>query len=109
MLKDDLLGIGFKTEVVKIGKLELPIKELDTASREKLELKILDIQKNGVGSITAIAISISLMNEEGSRMFGDDEHAKITAMPSNITETLLQAILKINGMGETALEEEVGK
>ncbi len=107
--KTQLLSIGQQTKTVKLDQGELLIKEFTTSDREKFEVLAMKMQKSGEAkNMKAKLISISVINDNGSRFFGDDEIEKIAQMPSTITETLFNEILAINGMANDALDVEVG-
>ena len=107
--KAQLLSIGLKTKTIKLDQGELLIKEFNTSDREKFEVMAMDISKGGDSkNMKAKLISISLINEDGGRYFGDDEIDKISQMPSTITQLLFDEILSLNGMAEDSLEVEQG-
>lgn len=103
--KEDLLGVVLATKVVKLKTGSVMIKEFTTSAREEFELMAMKMSTGGAKNMKAKLIAISCINENGTRLFGDDEVGKISQMPSSITEVLFNAILEINGMATDSLEE----
>jgi len=106
MKKENLLNIELGTAVVDTSAGEVKMKELTTSDRETYELSL---QRGTAKNLKATLISKSVITDEGSRMFGDDEIAKISQMPSSVSEKIFNAILVLNGMAENSEEEAVKK
>lgn len=106
--KNDLFSYQLKTKIVQLENGEVMIKEFTTASREQFEMLAVKMQSGAAKNMKAKLISMSCVNEDGSRIFGDDEIDKISQMPSSITEVLFNEILNINGMGSDALGDTEG-
>ena len=106
--KDDLLGLGLAEKIVELPTGEVKIKEFTTSDREAFELMAMKMKEGGAKNMKAKLISISVITEGGSRMFGDDEIGKISQMPSKVTELLFNEILELNGMGDGALGASEG-
>lgn len=106
--KKDLFSISLKREIVTLDQSELLIQELTTSQREEFELLAMDLNNSKAKNMKSKLISVSVINEDGSRFFGDDEVEKIAMLPGSITEKIFNAVLKINGMGENILEETEG-
>lgn len=106
--KEDLLGLTLAEKIVELPTGEVKIREFTTADREKFEVLAMNTQKGSAQNMKAKLIAISVMNDAGTRMFGDDEVAKIAQMPSSTTELLFNEILTLNGMGAGILEDIEG-
>ena len=107
--KDDLLGVGLKTKAINVGAGEVLIREFTTADREKFEVLAMQMSSGkGAKNMKAKLIAISLVNEQGGRVFGDDEINKIAMMPSTITEKIFNEVLELNGMADDALDTAEG-
>lgn len=106
--KAALLGISLKTRSVKLETGTVLIQEFTTSDREKFEVLAMDMQKGKAKNLKAQLIAISVMSENGSRMFGDTDIDQITQMPSTVTEKLFNEILSLNGMAADAIGEELG-
>ena len=108
--KEDILGIKLKTKTVELDQGEVCIKEFTTSDREKFEMLAIKMSKSGAAkNMKAKLLAISIVKEDGGRMFGDDEIGKISQMPSKVTELLFNEILELNGMGADALGDTEGK
>ena len=106
--KEALLGIKLKTNTVELSEGSVIIREFTTSDREKFELLALKAQEGQAKNLKAQLIVISLVNENGSRVFGDDEVDKISQMPSTVTEKLFNSILELNSMNSDAVEVAEG-
>ena len=106
--KQDLFNIQLATKIVKLPQGEIIIKEFTTAGREQFEMMALKMQDGKAKNMKAKLIAMSCVKEDGNRMFGDDELAKISELPSKITELIFNAVLDLNGMGADALGESEG-
>jgi len=107
--KSDLLAIKLETREVKLSQGSVLIKEFTASDREGFELLALNMTKGkGAKNMKAKLISVSVVNEQGGRVFGDDEVAQISQMPSRVTEEIFNEILSLNGMAGDAVAVEMG-
>ena len=106
--KTELLRIALKTEEVKLDQGSLKIQEFTTSDREAFEIFAMKMNTGKVKNLKAKLIVISVVEDRGSRMFGDDEIGTVSQLPSTITEKLFNAILKLNGMGAASFSEAEG-
>ncbi len=106
--KTDLLGISLKRKKVKLEVGEVLIKEFTTADREVFEMSAMNLEEGAASNIKSKLIAISLINPDGTRVFGDDELHKISQMPSTVTETIFNEILALNSMKSDSMEEAEG-
>jgi len=106
--KNDLLSIVAKREVVSLEIGDVIIREFLTSDREQFEKMALNASGDGLSIMKSKMVAVSLINEDGHRLFGDDEIASISSMPSGVVETIFEAIVELNGMGESSLDKEVG-
>lgn len=107
--KAALLGIGLKTKSVKLETGTVLIQEFTTADREKFEVLALGMRTGKSKNFKSQLIAISVMGENGSRMFGDTDIDQITQLPTTVTQPIFDQILVLNGMDEEAEDIEVKK
>lgn len=107
--KAELLAISLKTKEVKLESGTVTIREFTTSDREAFEMLAMKMSKdNNSKNMKASVIVKSIINKEGTRVFGDDENGLISQMPSTITQKIFNEILEINGMAGDALDVETG-
>lgn len=106
--KDDLLNKQLDTRIVNIDGDEFLIKEFTTSDREDFEILAMKMQSTvQPKNMKAKLIVISLINEDRTRMFGDDEIGTVSQLPSKITQKLFDEILSLNGMAEDSIEDTI--
>jgi hypothetical protein len=62
-------------------------------------------RKPNVANYKAKLVAFTLVDEQGKRMFADDEIAHVAAKSAAVIDRIFEAAQKLNGWGEVALAE----
>lgn len=65
-------------------------------------------QKDDIRGLKARLLCLTLCDETGSRLFGDDDQEALDAKSSKVLDDLFQVAQRLSGLGEDEVEEIAG-
>lgn len=85
------------------------VQELDGAARDAYDASLFEQRRNRVvmqlEHATAKLVVLSVVNEDGSRRFGDDEIPRISKLPARVLKRIADAAKELSGISDDDLEE----
>jgi len=100
-----------KTERLTIEEWggDVIIRELTGKERDTIEAALLrGRDANNFSNIRSKAVAKALIDENGNRLFDDNDIELINNLSSNVINTIFEAVNRISGMGELG-EEDAAK
>lgn len=108
--KLDILSIGsLKTTTVQVDGGEIIISELGASDSFSLFTDPDHKDKEGnllMSTFGPALVARCVMNEQGDRVFEDDEACKIARLKPTLFAKLLTAAMEINGLSEASVADE---
>lgn len=93
MTKNELLNIGRQTATVDLGSAVAHVRTLSTIDIEQAEKRI----KQGESPLV-VWVSLSACDEQGNRLFTDDDCASLGSIPARAAKAICDAAVELNGL-----------
>lgn len=88
------------------------VRTMTGAERDAFELSVTKSkQKDGtfdIRGLKARLVALTLCDDEGSRLFGDDALDALNGKSAKVIDRLFEEAQRLNGLGKEAVEELVG-
>ncbi|HEX5277563.1 MAG TPA: hypothetical protein VFW42_07845 [Fluviicoccus sp.] len=105
LTREELLAAPFRFEDVTTPRGVVRVRTMSAAARERFEAAMAGERKADLESIRAQWVSVCCCDEAGSPLFGQDDVPALALLDYSIIAPLFTAALRLNGMGENAVEE----
>jgi len=109
MSKEFLLGLNFRKEAVKIEGKNFTVKEMDAKTSQSYSNSLYKVVNGKVKYDTSTAMTklvmLTLCDEEGNRIFGDNDHGLIEQLPGHIVEKVFKVAQKLNNLDAEEVEK----
>lgn len=102
LTRSEILGLGFRSEVVSTRAGDIRVRVMSAAARESFEASLRDGDNSG--TIRARWARLTVCNEAGELEFTDDDIPALSRLDADILMLVFTAALRINGMAPDAVE-----
>lgn len=102
LTREQILGAGFRSEVVSTRIGDMRVRVMSGAARELFEASLRDGDNSG--TIRARWARLTVCNEAGELEFTDDDIPALSRLDADILMPVFTAALRINGMAPDAVE-----
>lgn len=109
LAKDQILSMDdfeYKTLEIEEWGGEIRLRSLSSADRDQFEAEL--SQTQDLTNLRARLVCRAIVDEEGSRMFTDQEAKALGAKNANVLSYIFEAVRVMNGMDDDALEDAEG-
>lgn len=106
-----LSAVDLKSEDVPVPEWggDVRVRSLTGAERDAFDTSLLGKDgKRNLGNIRARLLALTIVDENGDRVFSDDDADQLGAKSAGVLERLFEVAQRLNGMGAAA-EEEIAK
>lgn len=103
LTREQILGAGFRSEVVSTRIGDMRVRVMSGAAREKFEASLKDGDTSG--TIRARWLRLTVCDDAGSLLFTDDDIPALSALDSDVLIPVFGAALRINGMAPESVEQ----
>jgi hypothetical protein len=106
-----LRAIQRKTAVVSIEGADYTVIEMLGIERDRFEVAAFKVSKGGerevdVINLKARLVALSLLDDDGTRVYKDEEIGELNAeLSASVIQSLFEAAQKLNGLGVTAVSD----
>jgi len=109
--KEDVFKRTFRSAYVKAFGGSIKIQELSGPQRDAMDIFVAKHSKTHGEELTnqrytTFWLLFSVVNEDGTRFFSDDEIEKVAALPGSDCRRVWRHIAKINDIGEDDEDDE---
>lgn len=102
--RDQILALGFKSEVVATRDGDFRVRVMSGAVREEFEAAMKREETSPTGTIRAGWLRWTVCDDAGALLFTDDDVSKLALLDADVLIQVFEAALRINGMGKNAVE-----
>jgi hypothetical protein len=102
--KESIMGISdLPTEVVEVSQWggSVKVRGMNAGERDKFEEAI---RKHGMANLRSLMASMTIINEDGSRMFSDKEIDKLSSKSAEALDTIIEAASRLSGLTDSDVE-----
>jgi hypothetical protein len=103
LTRSEILGLGFRSEVVSTRAGDIRVRVMSAAARESFEASLRDGDNSG--TIRARWARLTVCNEVGELEFTDDDIPALSRLDADILMPVFAAALRINGMAPASVED----
>lgn len=103
LTREQILGAGFRSEVVKTRIGEWRVRVMSGATRELFESSINKSTEDC--TVRARWLRLTVCDESGQLMFTDDDIPVIAQLDSDVVIDVFKVALRINGMAPESVEQ----
>lgn len=109
MSKEFLLGLAFSQETIQIEGKTFIVKEMDAGTSNKYEASLYKIVNNkpiyDVKNAKLKLVLLTLHDEQGNRVFAENDLGIIEQLPSHIVDEIFQVASSLNGLNQDEAEK----
>ena len=101
--KESIMGVSdLPTEVVEVSQWggSVKVRGMNAGERDRFEEAI---RKHGMANLRSLLASMTIINEDGKRMFSDKEVDKLAEKSAEALDTIVEVASRLSGL----LDEDV--
>lgn len=103
LTREQILGAGFRSEVVTTRIGDMRVRVMSGAAREKFEASLKEGDTSG--TIRARWLRLTVCDEAGALMFTDDDVPALAQLDADVLIPVFGTALRINGMAPESVEQ----
>lgn len=100
--REQLLGLGFRSEIVSTRAGDVRVRVMSGAAREAFEASL--GKADNSGTIRARWLRLTVCNDAGELEFTDEDIPRLAQLDADILMPVFAAALRINGMAPASVE-----
>lgn len=105
LTRDEILGAGFRSEVVSTRIGDFRVRVMSGAVREQFEAAVADDSQKQRGLIRARWLRWTVCDDSGALLFSDDDIYPLSNLDADVIIPVFETAMRINGIGQQAVED----